>query len=88
MWPMLQYMQKVPERTFQNNVGQGFMTNLQNSLMALFGIEGAESEEGWGTVQLSFPVVDSSRVYRVNWDKAVFYLVPQLPFHKNRTQIA
>jgi hypothetical protein len=87
IWFMLQYLQKMPERGFQNNANQGICLNLQGSLMALFGIKGFESEHGWGTAQLEFPRVDPDRTYRVNWDKAVFYVVPHLPFHKNRSQI-
>lgn len=87
MWPMLQYLQKIPERGFQNNVDQGFSLNLQSSLMALFGIKGYESEEGWAKPQLTFPLVDPKGTYKINWDKAVIYLVPQIPFHKNRAQI-
>ena len=40
MWPMMQYLQKIPERGFQNNMDQGFLLNFQGSLMALFGISG------------------------------------------------
>ncbi len=36
----MQYLQKIPERGFQNNMDQGFLLNLQGSLMALFGISG------------------------------------------------
>lgn len=43
IWFMLQYLQKIPERGFLNNVDQGFSLNLQGSLMALFGIKGYES---------------------------------------------
>jgi len=84
---MLQYLQKIPERTFSNNVNQGFCLNLTGSLMALLGISGFESDPSWSNPQLSFPAVDSSRSYLTNWDKALLYLVPQLPFHKNRAQI-
>ena len=84
---MLQYLQKIPERTFSNNVNQGFCINLTGSLMALFGISGFESETSWSKPQLTFPNVDSNRTYLINWAKALLYLVPQLPFYKNREQI-
>jgi hypothetical protein len=42
-WPMQQYLLKVPQREFDNNVDQGFWMNLQNSLMACLGIPGFES---------------------------------------------
>lgn len=84
---MLQYLQKIPEKGFQNNVNQGFSLNLQSSLMALFGIAGFESEQGWGTTQLAFPRVEERRQYKINWSRAVIYLIPQLPFHRSRAQI-
>lgn len=40
IWFMLQYLQRIPERTFCNNVNQGFWLNLAGSLMALLGIGG------------------------------------------------
>ena len=55
--------------------------------MALFGISGFESEDSWANPQLTFPNVDSNHSYLVNWDKALLYLIPQLPFHKTRAQI-
>lgn len=87
MWPMMQYLQKIPERGFQNNVDQGFFVNVTNSLMALFGIEGYQSQEGWARSQLTLPQVNPKNTYRVNWAKATVYLIPQMPFHKNRVQI-
>lgn len=87
MWPMMQYLQKIPERGFQNNVDQGFLLNLTSSLMSLLGIGGYESEEGWAKCQLNLPAVNPKSTYRVNWAKAVVYLIPQMPFHKNRVQI-
>lgn len=55
--------------------------------MALFGVSGFESESAWSKPQLAFPNVDPNRTYLVNWGKALLYLVPQLPFYKNREQI-
>lgn len=40
---MQQHLLKIPEREFQNNVDQGFITNVINSLYATFGISGFES---------------------------------------------
>jgi hypothetical protein len=87
MWTMQQYLQKIPERGFQNNVDQGFVLNLTSSLMSMLGIGGFESEEGWARAQLTLPQVNPKDSYRVNWAKAVIYLIPQMPFHKNRVQI-
>ena len=87
MWFMLQYLQKVPEKGFSNNVNQGFYLNLISSIMALLGIKGYESEQGWGTTQLTLPPVNPDRSYTVNWAKATLYLIPQLPFHKRRDQV-
>jgi len=52
IWGMLQYMQRIPEKGFSNNVNQGFWENTVGSFMSLFGIKGYESEEGWGTAQV------------------------------------
>ena len=84
---MLQYLQKIPERGFSNNVDQGFMVNIAGSFMALFCIKGFQSEPGWSTPQLVLPQVQQGRSYEVNWEKAVIYLIPQIPFHKRRGQI-
>ena len=86
-WPMQQYLMKVPQREFENNVDQGFWMNLQGSLMACFGVGGFESEQGWGYAPENFPEVDKERNYRTNWDRAVIYMVPQLPFHHNRDAV-
>lgn len=43
-WMVQQYLQKIPEREFQNNVDQGCLQNLANSLSAALGIPGYESE--------------------------------------------
>lgn len=49
---MLQYLQKIPEKGFCNNVDQGFWANIVGSFMSLVYIKGYESERGWGTSQL------------------------------------
>ena len=84
---MQQYLIKVPEREFQNNVGQGLAMNLVNSLSAAFGVGGYESEESGLPNPLAFPPIDPKRTYRINWAKALIYMVPYLPTHKNRQQI-
>jgi hypothetical protein len=84
---MQQYLIKVPEREFQNNVDQGCFQNLTNSLSAAFGIPGYESENHSLPNPLAFPPIDPNRTYRINWAKARYYLVPLLPCHKNRQQI-
>ena len=55
--------------------------------MALLGIGGFESDENWSTPQINFPEIDTNRSYYINWGKALFYLIPHIPFHKTRTQI-
>jgi hypothetical protein len=39
-WMMQQYLLKIPEREFQNNVDQGCFQNLINSISAGLGISG------------------------------------------------
>lgn len=87
MWPMMQYLQKIPDKGFCNNISQGFCLNLVGSIMALIGIQGYESERQWAVPGMTFPAVDPKRGYPINWAVAVIYLIPQLPFHKNRAQI-
>ena len=43
IWFMLQYLQKIPEKGFCNNVDQGFWANVVGSFMALVCIKGYES---------------------------------------------
>ena len=38
-------------------------------------------------MEIDFPRVEYGRIYTINWDQAVIYLIPQLPFHKKRDQI-
>ena len=87
MWPMQQYLQKLPSRTFQNNVNQGICTNILNSIMAMLNMQGYESDLEWSYNRNTYPKVDPKKTYRINWDKAVVYIVPQMPFHKNRDTI-
>jgi hypothetical protein len=86
-WMIQQYLIKVPQREFENNVGQGIVMNLVNSLSAAFGVSGFESEPTGLANPLAFPPIDPNRTYRINWAKASIYLVPFLPTHKNRQQI-
>jgi hypothetical protein len=58
-----------------------------SSVMSCVGIQGFEGEECNRSAQLTFPLFDNAKSYRINWDAAVIYLLPQLSFHKNRTQI-
>jgi hypothetical protein len=39
-WPIQQYLLKVPEREFVNNVNQGILLNLVGSIYAFLGIGG------------------------------------------------
>ena len=87
MWFMMQYLQKIPEKGFSNNVDQGFVMNVAGSIMALFGVKGFESDPGWSSPRLTFPPMDKEKSYYINWDRAVIYLIPQLPSHKRREQI-
>lgn len=82
-----QYLLKIPEREFQNNVDQGFIQNLTNSISAAFGIPGFESEQQALSQPLAFPHIDPGKIYRINWAKAYIYIVPLLPCHKNRQQV-
>ena len=84
---MQQYLLKVPEREFQNNVGQGFLNNLINSISAALGIPGFESQKHELPSVLAFPSINPEKTYRINWAKAYIYLAPLLPTHKNRQQI-
>lgn len=86
-WPMQQYLIKVPEREFQNNVGQGFSNNLISSISAAFGIPGFESQKHELPSPLAFPPIEAEKTYRINWSRAYIYLAPLLPTHKNRQQI-
>jgi hypothetical protein len=70
-----------------NNVNQGPLLNLIGSVYALLGISGYESENNAMANPLAFAPIDPSRSYRINWAKAMFYLIPQLPMHKNREHI-
>lgn len=86
-WNIQQYLLKVPEREFQNNVDQGLPQNLANSICAALGIGGFESANHDLPQPLAFPHVDPSKNYTINWAKAYIYMVPLLPTHKNRAQI-
>lgn len=85
-WPIQQYLLKVPEREFVNNVNQGVVLNLIGSVYAFLGVGGYQSENNTGANPLAFTPIDPSRSYRINWTKAMFYLIPQLPMHKSRQQ--
>jgi hypothetical protein len=55
--------------------------------MAFLGKGGYESENNQMANPLAFPPIDTTRSYYINWAKAIFYLIPQLPTHPNRAQI-
>lgn len=70
-----------------NNCNQGFVRNLINSIMALLGIGGYESENQQMANPLQFAPIDPNKSYYINWARAVFYLIPQMPTHKNRQRV-
>lgn len=82
-----QYLLKIPEREFQNNVDQGLLQNIANSVAAGLGISGFESEKHDLAQPLAFPHVEAGKSYTINWAKAFIYIVPFLPCHRNRQQV-
>ena len=55
--------------------------------MACLGMGGWESRKHSLRHELDFPNVDTSQRIIVNWDKAMFYLIPHIPYHNNRQQV-
>ena len=84
VWQMQQYLLKIPERQFQNNVDAGLWANLVGSIMACLGIGGWESNSHSLRHDLDFPSVEAGKTHYINWDKALFYLIPHIPHHQNR----
>lgn len=57
------------------------------SLCGLLGVDGFESKGNRVEDSLAFPDLELNKKYIVNWSKAFFYLVPQMPNHPNRQHI-
>ena len=84
---MQQYLLKIPSREFENNVDQGPLFNFLSILYSAFGLNGYENEYHALPSPMAFPQTNPDDKYIINWARARYYLIPQLPMHKNRGQI-
>ena len=88
VWQTQQYLMKIPERRFQNNVDAGLIANMGGSLLAFLGMGGWESKQHSLRHALDFPPAEAGKKYWVNWDRAMFYVIPHLPQHEKREEFA